>query len=244
MTHTCRGWLPDRPDHRDVWALDKGEDLPDRVDLPRMVRVENQGALGSCVANAVTSAMEYVYAEYGEHVELSRLALYYRARMFDGWEAADNGTYVRQAIKAAAMYGVPREESWPYQVSMFAVDPRSCDLEARKRRIVSYVHVQGLNGLRSMLAQGAPVVFGFSVPQSMTDHAGASETGIVPLPRKQERIVGGHAVLAMGYDDEREMVRFCNSWGLGWGDEGYGWIPYDYFDLGLASDLWSIKEVA
>jgi C1A family cysteine protease len=226
-----------------VWALDQGEDLPVRVDLPRIVRVEDQGRLGSCVANAVTSAMEYAYSSCGEHVELSRLALYYRSRAMDGWEEQDNGTYVRQAIKAAAMYGVPTEESWPYRVSMFAVDPKSCDREARRRRIVSYVHVQGLNGLRSMIADGSPVAFGFSVPASMQYHAGASDTGIVPLPRQQEHIVGGHAVLAMGYDDEREMVRFCNSWGEGWGDEGYGWIPYDYFDLGLASDLWTIKEV-
>lgn len=243
MTYVCRGWLPDRPDHRDVWALDKGEDLESWAYLPKVTRIEDQGQLGSCVANAVTSAVECLYAMRGEPVELSRLALYYHARMFDGWEDRDSGTYVRQAIKAAAMYGVPTETSWPYRVAAYRADPSSCDKEARRRRVTSYHRVEGINGLRRTICDGFPVVFGFSVPESMQDHSGARETGVVPYPRDNERIIGGHSVMATGYDDTTEMVQFVNSWGESWGQGGYGWIPYDYFDTGLATDLWVVTGV-
>ncbi len=94
-------------------------------------------------------------------------------------------------------------------------------------------------------------MFGFTVFDSRNQ---ARTTGKIPYPALGDNVVGGHAVVAVGYDDKMKITNtnpgskrttgallIRNSWGT-WGDEGYGWLPYDYVLKGLAVDWWSLLK--
>ncbi len=71
-----------------------------------------------------------------------------------------------------------------------------------------------------------------------------AKTGNMPMPKSGENPIGGHAVLAVGYDNEDRVFIVRNSWGEGWGDAGYFYMPYAYLlDDNLSDDLWTIRLV-
>ncbi len=240
------GWKPDRPDHRDlVMRVPPGKvKLALLVDLAaKMSRIEDQGDLGSCVANSSTTCLEFLYKQAGKkQPELSRLFLYWYARFLDGTDPNDDaGTFIRTAMKALSNYGVCTEDLWPYDVSKYSVKPGApCLVDASNRQILRYYRTPSLVHIKLCLSEGFPVVFGFSVPESMFSDATAS-TGVVQYPSKNEGIVGGHAVLAVGYDEKKQLLKFQNSWGKSWGNKGYGYLPYRYVTDNLASDFWTIR---
>lgn len=243
------GWKPDRPDHRDrgyAFSL-KASHLPPVADLRAtgfLPRVEDQGQLGSCTMNASTSAMEFLYRKAQKpQPELSRLFGYYaeRVKIESTPASEDSGAMIRDSMKSLMMYGVCFETTWPYEVDKFSVEPpKAAWEEALKHRITSYYRVTGLTGIRSCLAEGYPVVIGFSVPESMEGEE-TGTTGIVQYPSGSEPIVGGHAVLVVGYNDASQLLMFQNSWSTTWGDQGYGYLPYKFVTGGLASDFWTIR---
>jgi C1A family cysteine protease len=97
--------------------------------------------------------------------------------------------------------------------------------------------------LKGCLASGSPVVFGFSVYESF-ESAAVAKTGTMPMPKPSEKQLGGHAVLAVGYDDAQERVIIRNSWGTGWGKKGCFTMPYAYItDDNLCDDFWTIRLV-
>ena len=97
--------------------------------------------------------------------------------------------------------------------------------------------------LMPALLWGRPFVFGFTVYESF-EGPDVARTGVVPMPGHQEKSVGGHAVMAVGYDDSTQTFLVRNSWGSGWGLGGYFMIPYAYLtNHGLANDFWTIKRV-
>jgi C1A family cysteine protease len=131
---------------------------------------------------------------------------------------------------------------WPYEVEHFATPPLPpCYREGQKHQITAYQRLSCLNEIKACLAMGLPVVFGFAV----YDHVMSKEiakTGVLRVPESNERMLGGHAVLAVGYDDSTATVLFRNSWGASWGQAGYGTMPYFYFDeLRLAIDFWAVQ---
>lgn len=239
------GWIPDRPDHRDYLysAIAPKVKLPLIVDLrPQDSPIENQGHLGSCTANALAGNLQFLEKICGKNYkDLSRLFIYYNERALEGTIDYDSGAMLRDGIKVLAKSGVCPETSWPYDISRFTVKPTAlCYKEGLKRRITSYHLLQSVEEMQNCLAEGFPFVFGFTVYESF-ESLKVAQTGIVPMPKKSERAVGGHAVMAVGYDQKQKRFIVRNSWGPQWGQGGYFTLPNTYIET-LASDFWTIRQ--
>lgn len=251
MSHNARfGWIPDLPDFRDhKFQLPRGVmKLPTSVDLrPQCPPVYDQGNLGSCTANAIAGILEFseIKQQHARHSSTpSRLFIYYNEREMEGSIPWDAGAYIRDGIKSVAKQGAPKEKLWPYKISRFARRPnKDAYYHARARQALEYQRLDGtsITDIRTCLAQGFPFVFGFTVYESF-DEIGSS--GSMLMPVRGEQILGGHAVVAVGYDDPRDVVIVRNSWGDGWGASGYFYMPYAYITNGdLCDDFWKITLV-
>jgi C1A family cysteine protease len=217
--------------------------LPTKIDLrSEDSPIENQGHLGSCTANALAGNLQFLEMVSGQiYKVLSRLYIYYNERAIEGTIRFDSGAMIRDGIKSLVKFGVCPESSWPYDISQFTYKPSaSCYKEGLKRRITSYHRLQTLNEMLNCLAEGFPFVFGFTVYESF-ETLKVAQTGIVPMPKKSERALGGHAVMAVGYDQKQKRFIVRNSWGEQWGQAGYFMMPYAYFES-LASDFWTIRQ--
>jgi C1A family cysteine protease len=247
MKNYSLGWIPDVPDTRDVpfrYAFRLPDSLPASVDLRAGCSpVEDQEELGSCTAQALVGALEFLQIKAGAPVkDLSRLFVYYNERAREGNILSDSGAMLRTGIKVLKHFGVCQESKWPYDISKFKLWPTpDCYEEGRKHQVTAYQRLNTLAEMKACLAMGLPFVFGFSVYASaMSDEA--AKTGIIPMPDDNDSLQGGHAVMAVGYDDANQAIIFRNSWGEGWGDMGYGWLPYAFLESrDLSDDFWCIQ---
>jgi len=242
------GWLPDLPDQRDFFyaktfripAL-----LPAKVDLrAQCPPVENQGQLGSCTANALVGALEFLELKAQQQlVDLSRLFVYYNERVIEHSTKHDAGAMLRDGIKSLAKQGVCPESIWPYAVRKFAVrPPAACYTQGKMHTISSYHRLAGTDEMRACLADGFPFVFGFTVYESFESDA-VAKSGVLNLPKAKESAIGGHAVCAVGYDDVAQRFIVRNSWGTDWGKHGYFTMPYAYLaDRNLSDDFWTVRK--
>jgi C1A family cysteine protease len=259
MENRVYGWKPDLPDHRD--KIYKAPDtlriksIPTKVDLRdslNPVPIEDQGQLGSCTANALAVCMEFLRVKKGlPEQDLSRLFIYYNERLIEGTVRQDSGAQIRDGVKSLSDKGVCQESLWPYVTRRFKTAPSdSCYREAQKHKAKNYYRIVNINEVKSHLADGYPVVFGFTVYSSFeTDRV--SKNGIVPMPKRSEECLGGHAVVAVGYDDNMKIpgakspgaIIVRNSWGSGWGDKGHFYMSYEYVgNSNLADDFWCITD--
>ena len=241
------GWLPDRPDHRDLLyaAIARPpKKLPKSVDLrPQCSPVEDQGQLGSCTANALVGNLELLEKKSGRAVtDLSRLFVYYNERVLEGTINEDAGAFLRDGIKVLVKQGVCTEKKWPYNIARFAnKPPAACYQQALDHQVTSYHRILTVPQMKMCLAEGYPFVFGFTVYESF-ESANVARTGQVDLPKPSEQAVGGHAVMAAGYDDATRRFLIRNSWAADWGLRGYFTMPYDYLgDRNLSDDFWTIR---
>jgi len=242
------GWVPDLPDQRDVLygaVRPVPAKLPPSADLRSLCSpVENQGDLGSCTGNAIAGAVEFLERKSNmRFVNVSRLFIYYNERAIEHTVKSDSGAMIRDGIKTVVKQGVCSERKWPYLISKYAVKPPvACYKDALEHQVTSYQRILTVDEMRACLAQGFPFVFGFTVYESFESQL-VAQTGIVPMPDQGERSVGGHAVLAVGYNDADRRFLVRNSWGAGWGMKGYFTMPYDYLsNRNLADDMWTIRR--
>lgn len=245
------GWIPDLPDQRDhLFAAPPAvlQALPPSVDLrAQCPPVYDQGQLGSCTANAIAGALEFDQIKQGLSPVFvpSRLFIYYNERTIEGSVDSDSGAMIRDGIKSVATQGACPEDLWPYDIAEFRDQPPdSCYRAAARHEAVLYQGVaQDLNQMKGCLAAGTPFVFGFTVYQSFESDQ-VAQTGHAPLPDPGEQALGGHAVLAVGYDDANTWFLARNSWGTDWGMAGYFTIPYSYLlQSSLSADFWAIRQV-
>lgn len=258
------GWLPDVPDKRDIpfrAVFRVPAKVPSSTDLRGgCSAVEQQGNLGSCTAQALVGALEFLELKSGvvsrlrsdvspsqggpRHAfqDLSRLFVYYNEREAMGTVREDSGAMLRTGIKTLKKLGVCREDKWPYIISRFAQKPAlACYREAAKHQVTAYQRLYSLTEMKACLAMGLPFVFGFAVYEHVMT-AEVEKSGIIRVPRRSERMMGGHAVMAVGYDDSRNVLLFRNSWGAEWGNGGYGTMPYEYLESReLSDDFWCIQ---
>lgn len=280
------GWLPPFPDMRDYdddhpliteltmkLGIDGGQahiDLPNFVDLREWCSpVEDQLTLGSCTANAAVGMAEYFQKRaYGDYIDGSRLFVYKAARKLMQ-SSGDSGAWLRSAMGALVLFGVPDEKYFPYTLDGETVNP-DWDSEpdsflyslANHYSAVNYFchdplgkkigKEDVLKTVKTYLAAGIPSMFGFF---GFPSFEVSDSPGSIPYPCKNEQAEWGHAVMAVGYDDHKLITNtrnqeattgallIRNSWGKEWGEEGYGWIPYTYVVDGLAEDFWSILSM-
>lgn len=287
------GWLPDYPDFRDhkpdqetilprLLSLNQSDSiktmlgkvgvaepaklkLPDTADLRECCSpIENQGALGSCTANAGVGIVEYFEKRaFNKYIDASRLFLYKATRNLMR-QVGDTGAFLRSTMGALVLFGVPPEEYWPYNISDFDKEPSAfCYSFAQSFQAITYYRLDPpgttttdlLNRIKANLAGGLPSMFGFTVFSSYKQAETSNPKGQIPFPTIGERIVGGHAVVAVGYDNKMKIqnttpgsnpttgaLLIRNSWGTDWGTGGYGWLPYDYVSMHLAVDWWSLLK--
>jgi C1A family cysteine protease len=244
------GWRPDHPDMRDfLLAVEPAKALPRRVSLrSHMPPVYDQGQLGSCTANSIGAILEFIQLKQGESdaATPSRLFIYYNERAMEGTIKQDSGAEIRDGIKSVAQLGAPPETDWRYVITKFATKPPAkAYRDALKHQAIRYARVpQTEMGMQNVLATRYPISFGFTVYESF--ESDVSSDGIVPMPEPDERTLGGHAVVAIGYKHIRGQLYFeCrNSWGPDWGDDGHFWLPASYVtSSSLARDFWVIKQV-
>jgi C1A family cysteine protease len=273
MNDLCMGWVPDLPDFRDFNASSsaikslinktrKNKDivnLVDSVDLSEWCSVvEDQGKIGSCTANAGVALIEYFEKRAnGKYIDASRLFLYKTTRKLMGLKG-DTGAYLRDTMKAMSLFGVPPTKYYPYDIDKFDDEPEPFHYAlAQNYQALKYYRLDPpgtsrtklLHSIKLNLSLGLPAMFGFTVFSSLNR---PNKPGEIAFPDFKERILGGHAVVAVGYDDSREIkntfngnvtigaLKIRNSWGSQWGEDGYGWLPYDYVKLGLAKDWWTL----
>ena len=270
------GWLRDYPDFRDYTleheeirpmmekagvSLTAKKGRPSSVDLRQYCsKIEDQGALGSCTANAAVGIIEYYERRaFGKHIDASRLFLYKATRNLLHW-TGDTGAFLRTTMGAMVLFGCPPEEFWPYNISDFDKEPSSfCYAFAQNYQAIRYFRLDPpgtakktlLDRIRILLQYGLPSMFGFTVFSSIRQ---AASNGMIPYPAPGERVLGGHAIVAVGYDNNKKIKNATsgketkgaflirNSWGTGWGDSGYGWLPYEYVLHGMAVDWWSLLK--
>jgi C1A family cysteine protease len=234
--------------------------LPTSVDLRAWCSsIENQGQLGSCTAHAGIGIVEYFERRaFGKYIDASRLFLYKVTRNLLN-STGDTGAFLRTTMEAMILFGVPPEEYWKYDVSKFDEEPSAFLYAfAQSYQAISYYRLDPpgtakdalLRQIKTDLAAGLPSMFGFTVYSSISQ---ADTTGKIPYPTSGEKVLGGHAIDAVGYDDKMKIkntnsgaqettgaLLIRNSWGTGWGSGGYGWLPYEYVMKGLAVDWWSL----
>jgi len=261
------GWKRDLPDIRDysintpeikkilsqsnpLKATESG--MPENIDLSEDCSpIENQEQLGSCTAQAGVGLLEYYQKRaFGIHIDASRLFLYKATRNLME-ETGDTGAYLRTTMQAMVLFGMPPERYLRYDITRFDEEPSSfCYSFGQNYQTIQYYRLDPpgmdlndlLKTIKQFLAAGLPSMFGFSVYSSLADGPD------IPYPQPGEYQRGGHAVVAIGYDDSRQIgnckgaLMIRNSWGEEWGEFGYGWLPYDYVLKGLAVDFWSLVE--
>jgi len=176
-------------------------------------------------------------------VPFSRLFIYWNERDIEGTTSSDSGAQIRDGIKSLAQWGDCKEGSWSYLPQNVFVKPTDvCYQEASSHKISTYMRLESLDDVKHCLNEGYPVSFGFTVFESF-ESSYVSNTGIVPVPNLNEDVEGGHAVLAVGYDDSKQCLIVRNSWGPTWGDKGYFYLPYEFVtNLDLSDDYWTIRR--
>jgi len=258
------GYVPDVEDSRDHSINDnhplmksslktgESEDAQRHIiPIVNFTPIKNQGKIGSCTAHAGVAIMEY-YIKKRTHVDydLSEKYLYWVTRRLLGWQKKDTGAYLRTVMQALTRFGVCEEKFSPYNENYveepsWVIGQLADDFQAEtylKLDKKGTSKTQVLSNIKRMINRNYPIVFGFTVFNKTINN----QTGYISYPSRGSKIRGGHAVVIVGYDDNKRIgtttgaIKIRNSWGISWGENGYGWLPYRYITRGLANDFWML----
>ena len=244
-TYRCRR---DPVDERDIrYSIGSPTELPPIVDLSTvtfMPSVLDQGQSSACTAHAISNAFLFVHRKEGKvdmDYQPSRLFIYYNERSMEGTINEDSGAVIRDGIKSINQFGVCHENLCPFLIEAITVRPSNeAFVDVLNYKALSYKRISNiLSDMKGCLAEGYPFVVGIMIYEALESEE-VARTGILPMPAGQ--CLGGHAVMVVGYDDVKQMFKIMNSWGSGWGDHGYFYVPYAYLEsTELANDLWTIR---
>ncbi len=208
----------------------------------------DQFHLNSCSANAIAAALRYDELKEGRpHVPSpSRLFIYYNERVLAGVVGTNSPVSLRDGYRTVAKVGACPEAIWPYDARRFRRQPTPpCYHAARHHRAIAYYRIRrAISHLRACLAERYPFVMALAIHESAMGRA-VGRTGVLPVPTRRDRLIGGHAVLVVGYEHASRRLIFRNSWGRTWGDRGYGYLPYAFVaSPDLAWDFWTMRRVS
>lgn len=242
------GWIPQPRDLRDLMYEPRPTTLAARPPLFDMrwmcPPVWDQGNLGSCTGEGVAAVHMFDQMKQGGAVFTpSVLGIYFGERKRNGTTKSDAGANIRDGIKVVASEGAGNETLWPYVISKFAVTPPPAYYaDAKRHTSVLYQAVRNdPDQIGGCLAEGFPIVLGIAVYESF-ESAKVAATGVASMPKRGERLLGGHCIVIVGYDDTKKIYFCRNSWGVDWGMAGYFTLPQAYV-AGYGSDLWQVSQV-
>jgi hypothetical protein len=217
-----------------------GAAQPPSIDFSRDVRIRDGGTEGSVVGQALAIALELqIIRATGQQQPISARYIYYEARRREGTPALDAGAQIKDGIAVLEDPGAVAEDVWPYKPGEFMQRPPPGISRAKRFRITEIRQLKTLADVKRVLKDGGAVVLGIAVFQNFVD-ASTAKTGVVPMPKANEQLIGGHAVVAVGYDDAKQWLKFANSWGTAWGDHGFGYLPYDFAaNRRFTTEAWS-----
>jgi len=239
----------DPRDYKSVRHLDAPADVPSSYELPFQIPIYDQLDLGSCTANSGCACYRFESAQLlgNFNFDPSRLFLYYNTRLLEGTENEDSGAYIRDVFKALNKYGLAPEVDFPYHTQDFAKKPTTAAYsDGLKNLVVTYAAVQQVESvIKQTVLTGAAVSFGFNVYSSFMYGSWVyNDPAIMPIPKKSESLLGGHAVTIIGWDDAKKAFLIQNSWGTGWGNNGKFWMPYSFVtNNNECDDFWCIQEI-
>jgi len=243
------GWIKDKHDDRDKPF--KAKATPPKVFTPTDLRpwcppVLDQGQLGACTAFGTTEMVHFVRnKQKAQDFTPAPLFTYYATRQIENTVNEDSGAMVRNALKSAVLYGVVQEEKWHYDIAKFTVKPTpDIYAEALKHQTLQYRRISDglIHDMQQCLFEGYPFTFGAILFDSFESPA-VARNGVVPMPHAGEGQLGGHCMLCVGWKviSGHNYFIIQNSWGTGWGDHGFCYIPFEYMgNRNLVNDLWTI----
>lgn len=238
------GWIPQKPDYRDLILAPQEIVLPKAVaSMTTTISAWDQGDLGSCTSHGIGRIWAHrILNELKMTLMPSRLFLYYQERVLEGTVPQDAGAEIRDGLKVLAKQGTPEEAYWPYVISKFAKKPpKSAYADALKNVALKYHAVLAtVDAIKQALAAGFPLAGGFTVFESFMSKK-VEKTGVMPMPKKSEAVQGSHCVCWDGYDDAKQVFFCCNSWGVDWGKNG--WFSMPYANILNCSDFWTLDTV-
>lgn len=249
MRRTARyGWIPDRPDKRDEKFCGAAHL---QAQLTRdwsigMPPAWDQGQIGSCTGNMFAAQALFLRRRQGDpEIMPSRLFSYWAARVREGTTDSDAGAQIRDIIAGAITEGICPEDLWPYDPARVTLEPSSEAFErAQYCEVLDYQRVD--NTIEEQLVAAmiiGPLCFGAAIYDSF-ESAEVQRTGMVPMPKPDESMAGGHALWLCQLDLGRRLGKVRNSWGPRWGQQGYCWFPLDYLTDGdLADDFWLVRQL-
>jgi C1A family cysteine protease len=234
-----------KEDERDLNYLFAKVALPTKAlphtDLrPGMPPVYDQGSLGACTAFGTGKGFrEYLLKKTGGWVPLSALDLYYRERELEGTIGEDSGASPRDGFKILTKVGIAPDRDFPYDVTKFTHAPSAqATKDAAKYKIKAYHRVDTLEEMKQALSQGRPVGLAIAVYASF-ESATVAHSGVIPMPKRREKLLGYHWVLGIGHDNPSKFALVRNSWGPQWGDKGNFHLPYGFWEKGLVTEMWT-----
>lgn len=237
------GWLRDLTDQRDkIYSAPRISHLPSYVSLLQYCApVENQTTTSSCTAHGIVGNLEMLEKKSKTNFyDISRLFIYYNTRMIRGIEDTDGGAYIRDGIKSLVRFGYCSEKIWKYdEVKINNKPDRKSYKEAKRHLIKEYSRILNINDIIKCVASGYPVIFGITLYESFESKI-VAKTGKISIPKINERVIGGHCMLIIGYDMKTKLFTVRNSWSSKWGDKGNCYIPFEYMEQ--ASDMWTVRK--